>query len=313
MEIQKVFSDYYDTERLYSVRISEPELALYSEILEQREYVSVRKAKKQAKSALALEQEFRDAVENKTMTAEEANERYAKEMNKLMGRKNAHKVLNFDRENAVVTINPIKSDRAAEQIAGAIGNGNQEVKAQIADALKRSKGGKGVNVQQHIAQGLWDPKGVRQGVTETAKRKAVNRSRENGLRKQNNDLRYQLMNNQQMAEAKQRSMQAKYNHELERLQGMQLPPKNPSYQHQNSYLDIKSKKRLAREQAEKEAMEQAVRDAANKAAKEQAVRDAANKAAKETSRKYLKRGGLILGAAGLAYGGKKIYDKYYRD
>ena len=49
MEIQKIFSDEYDEERLYSVLLDEEEMALFSDIYEQRNFVSYRKLAKAGK------------------------------------------------------------------------------------------------------------------------------------------------------------------------------------------------------------------------------------------------------------------------
>ena len=46
MEIQKVFSDYYDTERMYSVLMSEDELRLFSKI-QDLDYIADQKARKE--------------------------------------------------------------------------------------------------------------------------------------------------------------------------------------------------------------------------------------------------------------------------
>ena len=131
MEIRNIYSSYdnygYEDERLYSVLMNEDEVALFSYYLEQREYVSKRKAKKLAKKVLEAEQESRDAG----MT-EAANEAYSTKMRKLMEQTDAHKIIDYNPSSGNAVINPIKNDRAAEQIAGAIGNGDEGVKAEIA-------------------------------------------------------------------------------------------------------------------------------------------------------------------------------------
>ncbi len=63
MEIQKVFSDMYDEERIYSVLMSEDELALFSEI--QKEFSAPQKiAKKAFREAGRLEMAKRMGLKN---------------------------------------------------------------------------------------------------------------------------------------------------------------------------------------------------------------------------------------------------------
>jgi uncharacterized protein YqeY len=234
MEITKTFSSN-TREKLFTICFSELEMTLYSEYLEQKEYVSKRAAKKLAKKAMNAEQEFQDAVKSGADTVA-ANAKYNKEMGKVMGSKNAQKVLEHDTKAATTTVKAIKNDRAAEQIAGAIGNGNQEVKAEIADSLKKSKGGKGVNVQQHVSAGNYNASGVKQNVVATRNSNAAAQSRLNGARKVNNDLHSQLRNQQQAAEARQRSMQAKFDRELEKARNTGKSTYQP-YQHKNGYVN----------------------------------------------------------------------------
>ena len=222
-----------DGEKLFTICFSEIEMMLYSEYLEQKEYVSKRAAKKLAKKAMNAEQEFQDAVKSGADTVA-ANAKYNKEMGKVMGSKNAQKVLEHDTKAATTTVKAIKNDRAAEQIAGAIGNGNQEVKAKVADSLKKSKGGQGVNVQQHVSAGNYNASGIKQNVVATKNSNAAAQSRLNGARKVNNDLQSQLRNQQQAAEARQRSMQAKFDRELEKARNTGKSTYQP-YQHKNGY------------------------------------------------------------------------------
>lgn len=98
MEITKMFSSC-NGEKLFTVCFSELELRLYSEYLEQKEYVSKREAKKLAKKALNAEQEFQDAVKSGVDTTA-ANAKYNKKMGKIMGSKNAQKILEHDTKSA---------------------------------------------------------------------------------------------------------------------------------------------------------------------------------------------------------------------
>ena len=216
----KVFSQYddygYEEERLYTVQLTEEEVALYSYYLEQKEYVSTRKAKKLAKKALEEEGKFKKTIEAGG-DAKAAQEVYDKATRKIMDQKDARKVLTRNADSTL-TINAIKNDRAAEQIAGAIGNGDQELKQQISQQLKKSKGGKGVNVSKHIAAGKYDPNGVKQNVVNTANSNKVARNERNSARKQINDLNRKLQNQQLEAEAKARSLKKQYERELKNQQ-----------------------------------------------------------------------------------------------
>lgn len=238
MEIQKIFSDYLDDERFFSVLIDEEELMLFSDLLEQERYfTSVRKAKKMAKKAMKAEQEFQQAIAT-GVDANQANAAYNKSMGKLMNQKGARKVLEHDVQNATTTLKSIKNDRAAEQIAAAIGNGDQEVKEQLSKKLKKSKGGKGVNVQTHIAAGNYSPEGVKQNVVKTRQARAVARSEANGARKQINELQSKVRNNQLAAEAAARKQRAAAEREMEKLKRqIKDMESNVSYRgHVNSYL-----------------------------------------------------------------------------
>lgn len=232
MEITKMFSSCTG-EKLFTICFSELEMMLYSEYLEQKEYVSKRAAKKLAKKAMNAEQEFQDAVKSGADTVA-ANAKYNKEMGKVMGSKNAQKVLEHDTKAATTTIKAIKNDLAAEQIAGAIGNGNQEVKAKVADSLKKSKGGKGVNVQQHVSAGNYNASGVKQNVITTKNSNAAAKSRMNGLNKRINDLEYQLKTQQQVNEAKARKLTSEIDREFRKAENVGKSTYRP-YQHKNGY------------------------------------------------------------------------------
>ena len=232
MEITKMFSSC-NGEKLFTVCFSELELRLYSEYLEQKEYVSKREAKKLAKKALNAEQEFQDAVKSGVDTTA-ANAKYNKKMGKIMGSKNAQKILEHDTKSASTTIKAIKNDRAAEQIAGAIGNGNQDVKAKVSENLKKSKGGKGVNVQQHVSAGNYNASGVKQNVIATKNSNSAARSRMNGFKKQINDLENKNIVQNQMAEARERKLKAGFDRELEKAKNSGKSTYRP-YQHKNGY------------------------------------------------------------------------------
>lgn len=232
MEITKMFSSC-NGEKLFTVCFSELELRLYSEYLEQKEYVSKREAKKLAKKALNAEQEFQDAVKS-GVDATAANAEYNKKMGKVMGSKNAQKILEHDTKSASTTVKAIKNDRAAEQIAGAIGNGNQDVKAKVSENLKKSKGGKGVNVQQHVSAGNYNASGVKQNVIATKNSNSAARSRMNGFKKQINDLENKNIVQNQMAEARERKLKAGFDRELEKAKNSGKSTYRP-YQHKNGY------------------------------------------------------------------------------
>lgn len=217
-------------EKLFTVCFSELELRLYSEYLEQKEYVSKREAKKLAKKALNAEQEFQDTVKS-GVDATAANAEYNKKMGKVMGSKNAQKILEHDTKSASTTIKAIKNDRAAEQIAGAIGNGNQDVKAKVSKNLKKSKG---VNVQQHVSAGNYNASGVKQNVIATKNSNSAARSRMNGFKKQINDLENKNIVQNQMAEARERKLKAGFERELEKAKNSGKSTYRP-YQHKNGY------------------------------------------------------------------------------
>ena len=243
MEITKMFSSYTG-EKLFTICFSELEMMLYSEYLEQKEYVSKRAAKKLAKKALNAEQEFQDAVKSGADTVA-ANAKYNKEMGKVMGSKNAQKVLEHDTKAATTTIKAIKNDRAAEQIAGAIGNGNQEVKAKVADSLKRSKGGKGVNIQQHVSAGNYNASGVKQNVVATKNANAAARGKVNGFKKQINDLEHQFNTMQQMNEAKARKLTSEIDREFKKAKNnWRSSSTYRPYQHKNGYAPKPTSKTL---------------------------------------------------------------------
>lgn len=220
-------------EKLFTICFSELEMMLYSEYLEQKEYVSKRAAKKLAKKAMNAEQEFQDAVKSGADTVA-ANAKYNKEMGKVMGSKNAQKVLEHDTKAATTTVKAIKNDRAAEQIAGAIGNGNQEVKAKVADSLKKSKGGKGVNVKKHVSAGNYNASGVKQNVVATRNSNAAARNRINWSKKQLNDLKNLNIVLNQEIEARERKRMAGLDRELEKIKKSAVSTYRP-YQHKNGY------------------------------------------------------------------------------
>ena len=151
-----------------------------------------------------------------------------------MGSKNAQKILEHDTKSASTTIKAIKNDRAAEQIAGAIGNGNQDVKAKVSENLKKSKGGKGVNVQQHVSAGNYNASGVKQNVIATKNSNSAARSRMNGFKKQINDLENKNIVQNQMAEARERKLKAGFDRELEKAKNSGKSTYRP-YQHKNGY------------------------------------------------------------------------------
>lgn len=205
MEIQKVFSSLQDEERLYTILLTEDEAKLYSIWLEQREYVSKRQAKKLAKKALEAEQVFQDNI-NKGVDSQIAQETYNKAIGKVQSRKNAGKVLKTTESG--VMINPIKNDRAAEQIAGAIGDGMAETKEKLANQLKKSKGGKGIDTAKHVASGEYNPQGVKEGVVKAQNTKKVDRSRVNSANKRAAEAENRARVAQQKAEAATRKAQA---------------------------------------------------------------------------------------------------------
>lgn len=312
MEITKTFSSCTG-EKLFTVCFNELEMMLYSEYLEQKEYVSKRAAKKLAKKAMNAEQEFQDAVKSGADTVA-ANAKYNKEMGKVMGSKNAQKVLEHDTKAATTTVKAIKNDRAAEQIAGAIGNGNQEVKAKVADSLKKSKGGKGVNIQQHVSAGNYNASGVKQNVIATKNSNAAAQSRLNGAKKVNNDLQSQLRNQQQMAEARERKLKAGFDRELEKAKNTGKSTYRP-YQHKNGYAPKPTAVATTAQETVKNNLSAVTTPAVSNVAKDAVSKNAAsqvNKATKKASGQYLKKGmkfvknhklGVGLGAAGLTTAG----------
>ena len=132
MEVQKIFSNVEDNgEKLYSVLMSEEEIREFSEYLEQKEYVSKREAKKLAKKTAKIEQEFQTATKAAAGDATKLNQAqaaYESKMGKeVLNKKNAGKII--DATGPAPTVKAIKNDRAAEQIAGALGNGNATANA----------------------------------------------------------------------------------------------------------------------------------------------------------------------------------------
>ena len=185
MEIQKIFSNIEDEgEKLYSVLISEEEIREFSEYLEQKEYVSKREAKKLAKKTAKIEQEFQTATKAAAGDATKLNQAqaaYESRMGKeVLNKKNAGKIIDATGPGLASTVKAIKNDRAAEQIAGALGNGDAAVKAETAQKLKKSAGGKGLNVSEHVAAGHYNPEGVKANVISTANSNAAQRTRING-------------------------------------------------------------------------------------------------------------------------------------
>ena len=303
MEIQKMFSSCTG-EKLFTICFSELEMMLYSEYLEQKEYVSKRAAKKLAKKAMNAEQEFQDAVKSGADTVA-ANAKYNKEMGKVMGSKNAQKVLEHDTKAATTTVKAIKNDRAAEQIAGAIGNGNQEVKAKVADSLKKSKGGKGVNIQQHVSAGNYNASGVKQNVVATKNANAAARNRMNGFKKQINDLENKNIIQNQMAEARERKLKAGFDRELEKAKNVGRNTYRP-YQHKNGYAPKPTAVATTAQETVKNNLPAVTTPSIN------VSKNAASQATKKASGQYLQKGmkfvknhkvGIGLGATGLTAAG----------
>lgn len=242
MEIMKIFSSYddygYVDEKLYSVLLSEEELRIYSLwIEEQKEFVSKRAAKKMAKKALGAEQEFQTNIKN-GMDSSKAQEIYDQQISRTRTQKGAGRVLQTT--DSGVTIKAIKNDRAAEQIAGAIGDGTAETKERIANNLKKSKGGQGIDTAKHVAAGDYNAQGVKEGVANQKRSLVVERTERNSARKQVNEANRRVANAQMEKEAAIRKAQAKAQREIEKARKTAASKTTGGYQHQNNYLPKQS-------------------------------------------------------------------------
>ena len=242
MEIQKIFSNVEDNgEKLYSVLISEEEIREFSEYLEQKEYVSKREAKKLAKKTAKIEQEFQTATKAAAGDATKLNQAqaaYESKMGKeVLNKKNAGKII--DATGPAPTVKAIKNDRAAEQIAGALGNGDATVKAETAQKLKKSAGGKGLNVSEHVAAGNYNPEGVKANVTATANSNAAQKTRVNGANVRAAKAEKAAQTAKLEAEAKVRKMEAETSRKMEQMANRGKSTYQP-YQHKNGYAPKKA-------------------------------------------------------------------------
>ena len=237
MEIQKIFSNVEDEgEKLYSVLISEEEIREFSEYLEQKEYVSKREAKKLAKKTAKIEQDFQTATKaaaGDTTKLNQAQAVYESRMGKeVLNKKNAGKII--DATGPAPTVKAIKNDRAAEQIAGALGNGDAKVKAETAQKLKKSAGGKGLNVSEHVAAGHYNPEGVKANVISTANSNAAQRTRINGANVRAAKAEKAAQTAKLEAEARVRKMEAETSRKMEQMANRGKSTYQP-YQHKNGY------------------------------------------------------------------------------
>ena len=236
MEIQKIFSNVEDEgEKLYSVLISEEEIRKFSEYLEQKEYVSKREAKKLAKKTAKIEQEFQNSTKaaGDATKLNQAQAVYESRMGKeVLNKKNAGKII--DATGPAPTVKAIKNDRAAEQIAGALGNGDAKVKAETAQKLKKSAGGKGLNVSEHVAAGHYNPEGVKANVTATANSNAALKTRVNGANVRAAKAEKAAQNAKLEAEARVRKMEAETSRKMEQMANRGKSTYQP-YQHKNGY------------------------------------------------------------------------------
>lgn len=239
MEIQKIFSNVEDEgEKLYSVLISEEEIREFSEYLEQKEYVSKREAKKLAKKTAKIEQEFQTATKAAAGDATKLNQAqaaYESRMGKeVLNKKNAGKIIDATGPGLASTVKAIKNDRAAEQIAGALGNGDAKVKAETAQKLKKSAGGKGLNVSEHVAAGHYNPEGVKANVISTANSNAAQRTRINGANVRAAKAEKAAKTAKLEAEARVRKMEAETSRKMEQMANRGKSTYQP-YQHKNGY------------------------------------------------------------------------------
>lgn len=242
MEVQKIFSNVEDNgEKLYSVLMSEEEIREFSEYLEQKEYVSKREAKKLAKKTAKIEQEFQTATKAAAGDATKLNQAqaaYESKMGKeVLNKKNAGKII--DATGPAPTVKAIKNDRAAEQIAGALGNGDATVKAETAQKLKKSAGGKGLNVSEHVAAGNYNPEGVKANVTATANSNAAQKTRVNGANVRAAKAEKAAQTAKLEAEAKVRKMEAETSRKMEQMANRGKSTYQP-YQHKNGYAPKKA-------------------------------------------------------------------------
>lgn len=242
MEIQKIFSNVEDEgEKLYSVLISEEEIREFSEYLDQKEYVSKREAKKLAKKTAKIEQDFQTATKAAAGDAtklSQAQAVYESRMGKeVLNKKNAGKII--DATGPAPIVKAIKNDRAAEQIAGALGNGDAKVKAETAQKLKKSAGGKGLNVSEHVAAGHYNPEGVKANVIATANSNAALKTRVNGANIRAAKAEKAAQNAKIEAEAKVRKMEAETSRKMEQLANRGKSTYQP-YQHKNGYAPKKA-------------------------------------------------------------------------
>lgn len=242
MEVQKIFSNVEDNEeKLYSVLMSEEEIREFSEYLEQKEYVSKREAKKLAKKTAKIEQDFQTAIKAAAGDATKLNQAqaaYESKMGKeVLNKKNAGKII--DATGPAPTVKAIKNDRAAEQIAGALGNGDATVKAETAQKLKKSAGGKGLNVSEHVAAGNYNPEGVKANVTATANSNAAQKTRVNGANVRAAKAEKAAQTAKLEAEAKVRKMEAETSRKLEQMANRGKSTYQP-YQHKNGYAPKKA-------------------------------------------------------------------------
>ena len=242
MEVQKIFSNVEDNgEKLYSVLMSEEEIREFSEYLEQKEYVSKREAKKLAKKTAKIEQEFQTSTKAAAGDATKLNQAqaaYESRMGKeVLNKKNAGKII--DATGPAPTVKAIKNDRAAEQIAGALGNGDATVKAETAQKLKKSAGGKGLNVSEHVAAGNYNPEGVKANVTATANSNAAQKTRINGANVRAAKAEKAAQTAKLEAEAKVRKMEAETSRKIEQMANRGKSTYQP-YQHKNGYAPKKA-------------------------------------------------------------------------
>lgn len=242
MEVQKIFSNVEDNgEKLYSVLMSEEEIREFSEYLEQKEYVSKREAKKLAKKTAKIEQDFQTATKAAAGDATKLNQAqaaYESKMGKeVLNKKNAGKII--DATGPAPTVKAIKNDRAAEQIAGALGNGNATVKAETAQKLKKSAGGKGLNVSEHVVAGNYNPEGVKANVTATANSNAAQKTRVNGANVRAAKAEKAAQTAKLEAEAKVRKMEAETSRKMEQMANRGKSTYQP-YQHKNGYAPKKA-------------------------------------------------------------------------
>lgn len=233
MILQRIFSEITTGERLYSVTLTPEEYELW-----QKEFTSVRKAKKLAKKAAAAEAKFQEAVKNNEglQDLQKASEEYNKEIGRLKNQKGAGKVLQTT--EAGVTVKAIKNDKAASKIAGALGNGNAQVKENLTQQLSKSRGGQGIDMAKHIASGKYNQEGVKQGVVDTANSRKVDRSRVNSANKRAADAEQRARVAQQEAEAAKRKAENFVQRETEKAKNTGIKTQG-GYVHKNNYMNVK--------------------------------------------------------------------------